>query len=151
MGAAVGAVVSRARALGARIAGDAYYTPDALAARLVGLLDIAPGSTVWEPHAGGGAFVRPLLARGAVVRVSDADPEAPALREFSGSVGSFLDWTRPVAPVAPAPRVGAGGAAIVHGRGHGRGGVRLVRVPPRVGGRARGGHPWMEMARRHAP
>ena len=41
---------------------DAYYTPDALAEALVGLLPIV-GAGCWEPHAGGGAFVRALEQR----------------------------------------------------------------------------------------
>ena len=43
-----------------RRTGDAYYTPDALARVLVGLLPIAAGDTVLEPSVGGGAFVRSL-------------------------------------------------------------------------------------------
>ena len=58
---------------------DAYFTPDALATAIVGLLPIQPGALVWEPHAGGGAFVRALTARGAIVTASDINPEAPAL------------------------------------------------------------------------
>lgn len=59
---------------------DAYYTDETLADALVGLLDIRPGVLAWEPHAGGGAFVRALHARGAVVTASDVDPDAPAMQ-----------------------------------------------------------------------
>ena len=47
-----------------RRANDAYYTPDDLAARLVGLLPLSDGDTVLEPHVGGGAFARALRASG---------------------------------------------------------------------------------------
>lgn len=75
-----------------RILLDAYYTPDALASRLVSVLPIGPGDRVWEPHAGGGAFMRALLATGAAVTVSDIDPEAPALRSVMSVkfAGDFL-------------------------------------------------------------
>lgn len=60
---------------------DAYYTPDALAQALIAVLPMYSGERAWEPHAGGGAFVRALLARGVGVTASDIDPDAPALRE----------------------------------------------------------------------
>ena len=47
-----------------RIANDAYYTPDDLATALVSTIPVA-GAVCWEPHAGGGAFVRALTAHGA--------------------------------------------------------------------------------------
>lgn len=78
-----------------RIDGDAYYTPDTLARALVGTLGLLPGATVWEPHAGGGAFVRALVAVGAFVSASDLNPEAAGL-EVSGCgptfVGDFLKY-----------------------------------------------------------
>ena len=61
--------MSRARAV--RIQTDAYYTEDPLARALVSLLPIGGGTTVWEPHAGGGAFVRALSEQGACVIASD--------------------------------------------------------------------------------
>jgi hypothetical protein len=64
----------------ARRALDAYYTPDALAAALVGLLPIEATDTVLEPHAGGGAFVRALLPVAHRVLACDVDPEAEGLR-----------------------------------------------------------------------
>lgn len=42
---------------------DAYLTPDPLALALVSTLPVA-GATCWEPHAGGGAFVRAIAAHG---------------------------------------------------------------------------------------
>jgi hypothetical protein len=80
---------------------DAYYTPDALAVRLVSLLPIGPDTRVWEPHAGGGAFVRALLATGAAVTVSDVDAAAPALQpdertgQGASSVQDFLGYHAP--------------------------------------------------------
>ena len=74
----------------------AYYTPDALARRLVGLLPILPAARVWEPHVGGGAFARALTATTRLM-VSDIDPKAPGLMTaFSRSfVADFLDHGRP--------------------------------------------------------
>lgn len=63
---------------GERAENDAYYTPDNLAEKLVATLNLPRGATVWEPHAGGGAFVRALLGRLCVVYLSDIDPAAPA-------------------------------------------------------------------------
>lgn len=59
------------RSLAVRRQADAYYTEDALARALVSLLPIGGGTTVWEPHAGGGAFVRALSEQGAYVVASD--------------------------------------------------------------------------------
>lgn len=55
---------------------DAYFTPDALAEHLVGLLPLRFGENAWEPHAGGGAFVRALSRRLGVrhVYATDIDP-----------------------------------------------------------------------------
>lgn len=58
---------------------DAYYTPDDLAARLVGLLPIQPWDVCLEPHCGGGAFVRALAAKAGTVGAMDLDPNAPGL------------------------------------------------------------------------
>jgi hypothetical protein len=69
---------------------DAYYTPDALAAAVVGWLlksyrvQFPEDVVVWEPHAGHGAFVRALrdqLPSEALVVLSDINPDAPALHE----------------------------------------------------------------------
>lgn len=57
---------------------DAYYTQaDVARACLWTLAADLAGSTAWEPHAGGGAFVDELIAARARVSYSDADPEAP--------------------------------------------------------------------------
>jgi hypothetical protein len=71
--------VSRALAAVERHPLDAYYTPDALAAKLVRLLPIGPADTVLEPHAGGGAFVRALLPVARRVHACDVNPEATGL------------------------------------------------------------------------
>jgi hypothetical protein len=41
---------------GAKLDGDEFYTPSALAGRLVGLLDLLPATTALDPFAGAGAF-----------------------------------------------------------------------------------------------
>lgn len=56
---------------------DAYYTPDAFARVAVATLGGLHGVRCWEPHAGGGAFVRALVEAGADTHWSDADPDAP--------------------------------------------------------------------------
>ena len=50
---------------------DSYYTPDHVARACIATIPIAD---TWEPHAGGGAFVRALEARGATVWASDINP-----------------------------------------------------------------------------
>jgi hypothetical protein len=65
---------------------DAYHTPPDLASALVRLLPIVPGALAWEPHAGGGAFVRALGSVGAKVTASDVDPETTSAT--SGPSGS---------------------------------------------------------------
>lgn len=56
---------------------DAYYTPDDCASACVAKLGNLRGRSAWEPHAGGGAFVRALIASGAQTHYSDVDPAAP--------------------------------------------------------------------------
>lgn len=56
---------------------DAYYTPDPVARACVATLGNLSGVSCWEPHAGGGAFVRALVAANARTHWSDADPAAP--------------------------------------------------------------------------
>ncbi len=80
--------MSRALQAAARRPLDAYYTPDPLAAALVGLLPIEPTDTVMEPHAGGGAFVRALLPVARRVHACDANPEAEGLH-IDGVSASF--------------------------------------------------------------
>ena len=79
---------------------DAYYTPDALARALVGTLDLPTGSVVWEPHAGGGAFVRALHAAGHRIYASDLNYEADGLREAGVVAGwaqnALTGWTAPL-------------------------------------------------------
>lgn len=66
---------------GERIKNDAYYTPDRLARAIVSVLPILSTHFVLEPHAGGGAFVRALLAlTAAYIAVSDIDRDAAGLR-----------------------------------------------------------------------
>lgn len=72
-----------------------YYTPDALAERLVALLPVHGGSRVLEPSAGGGAFVRALGAMTPHVYALDLDPRAPVLQSrrvavADRRVGDFL-------------------------------------------------------------
>ena len=70
---------------------DAYYTPDALASALVGLLPIEATDTVMEPHAGGGAFMRALLPVAHWVLACDVNPEAEGLTlAHSAHYGDFL-------------------------------------------------------------
>ncbi len=76
-----------------RIDGDRYYTPDGVAAALVGVLPRISG-TVLEPHAGGGAFARAL--QGHDLTVCDIDHGAPGLElGRRACVGDFLEYTEP--------------------------------------------------------
>lgn len=61
---------------------DRYYTPAHVARRCVRLLDLAPGSTVLEPHVGSGAWVHALRELVPDVRIIgiDVDPSADGLR-----------------------------------------------------------------------
>ena len=88
---------------GERVALDAYYTPDDVAARCVAALPEAAMQVarVLEPSVGGGAFVRAVRAVAAArwgpmacipIRVCDVNPEAPGLvGEHTSWVGDFLD------------------------------------------------------------
>ena len=65
---------------------DRYYTPDALADRLVGrIADRLGDGMILEPSCGGGAFLRALLARDLPVSSMDLDPKSVA-----GEVADFL-------------------------------------------------------------
>lgn len=55
---------------------DAYLTPNAVARACVSRLPLGPGVAVWEPHAGGGAFVRAVADTGAGIIGTDLDPAA---------------------------------------------------------------------------
>jgi hypothetical protein len=81
--------VSRAVAPAERRTGDAYHTPEPLARALVGLLPIH-SKICWEPHAGGGAFVRALVDQGAHVIATDINPDAGW-----GASWDFLTSTQP--------------------------------------------------------
>lgn len=89
--------MSRALAEADRKEADAYYTPDALAVACVGLLRFPVGVVVWEPHAGGGAFVRALAARGARVVASDLTERRWPEATWQGQ-GDFLSIDPPGSP-----------------------------------------------------
>lgn len=78
-----------------RPANDAFFTPPALAAAIVARLVerdlLRRGQTVWEPHAGTGSFVRPLLGAGLDVYASDIDASSPALH-MEVLVGVAAGW-----------------------------------------------------------
>lgn len=59
-----------------RIDFDSYYTPRAEAEAIVRWLRIPPTWTVWEPHAGGGAFIAALRGAAHTGRIvaTDANP-----------------------------------------------------------------------------
>jgi hypothetical protein len=60
---------------------ERYYTPDDLAAFLVGLLPWDGVQSVLEPHAGGGAFLRALRdLDGLQVKANDTDPHSWAVQ-----------------------------------------------------------------------
>jgi len=88
-----------AKPRGKRRANDAYYTPDELANRLVGLLPVQPTDLALEPSAGGGAFVRALQARGALVCGVDIDPDSVGVKQAQHHAwtGDFRDheWNDP--------------------------------------------------------
>lgn len=68
-----------------RVEGDRYYTPDAVADALVGLLDVR-GAMCMEPHVGGGAFARALRKHGARrVHGFDVDPNATGREDCESS------------------------------------------------------------------
>lgn len=90
-----------------RAAHDAYYTPDAVARACVATIPIHVTETAWEPHAGGGAFVRALVPRiGLRCHASDIDPRpiealngmtiepvrANALDGWRSEWGGLPDW-----------------------------------------------------------
>ena len=52
---------------------DQYFTRDDVARACVKMLPIQPGESVLEPHAGGGAFLRALVATGADLYAYDRD------------------------------------------------------------------------------
>lgn len=74
---------------------DRYYTPDALAKALVGVLPMIPDDAALEPHVGGGAFARAMRARGVRVHGLDLDIEAAGIDDCNSSETGidFLAWT----------------------------------------------------------
>ena len=87
--------VSRALAESERRTDDSYFTPDLLATKLVGLIPVA-GCVCWEPHAGGGAFVRALTVAGAAAVIAgDINGRWGGPRDFlaeSMPPVARLDW-----------------------------------------------------------
>ncbi len=78
---------------------DAYYTPDTLAEKLVGLLPVRRGAAVVEPSVGGGAFARALRLQGAGVVGCDIDPQAAGFVDcVRHQVGDFLTTPLDVEP-----------------------------------------------------
>lgn len=69
----------------------AYYTPDGVAVSCIDTLGDLRGLMAWEPHAGGGAFVRALRKAGcSEVMASDVDPACGWL------IGDFLSFPAPL-------------------------------------------------------
>lgn len=93
-----------------RVAGDQYFTPDAVAEALVALLPVSGegwpytrGTVCLEPHVGGGAFARALGRRHTYVVGLDI-AEGSAFHDCSGAgyLGDFLTdtpWSPDEAPV----------------------------------------------------
>lgn len=83
---------------------DAYYTPEGLPEALIREADLR-GGFAWEPHAGGGSFVRPLQAfveDGQLdgLWASDINPEAPGVADFPDGAGvDFLAVGRDDVPL----------------------------------------------------
>lgn len=83
-----------------RAEGDAYYTPDDVARKLVGLMDELADEEpryVLEPSVGGGAFARAARERWPLALVSgcDSDPKATGFRDVNPSViGDFPSLVR---------------------------------------------------------
>jgi predicted RNA methylase len=95
----VGAAAER-RADPAAVA-EAHYTPPELVEAVLDLVRLREGDLVLEPHAGGGAFARGLLARGARVLLGDLREDADALQIRDHRVrtlpaGDFADRTSPL-------------------------------------------------------
>ena len=68
---------------------QAFYTPDALADRVVALLDPQPGELVLEPSCGEGALVLALYRREPTVRVDCIDVDPVALARARARVGEL--------------------------------------------------------------
>lgn len=91
---------------GERLADDTYYTPDALAEALVGLLPPSvimqePHARVLEPSVGNGAFVRALVKHNPKLWIDTCDlaPTGVSIDTvYTGShtVGDFLNMRKPL-------------------------------------------------------
>lgn len=95
--------MSRALAPADRIANDAYMTPDELAMPLVDLLPIKARDHVWEPHAGGGAFIRALAKRGAIVIASDLTLPVSNAPWYNASYQGAVDFLHTTPGFRPGP------------------------------------------------
>lgn len=81
---------------------DVAYTPDHVARALVEVLlpDLC-GATIWEPYAGGGAFVRALADVAGITYATDCDPAAVGVRAADITTPGAWDtakgwpWTGP--------------------------------------------------------
>ena len=82
---------------GARIDGDKYYTPDAVAAACINAVGWGMRATFVEPSVGGGAFARALREDGYNVFGVDNDPTAPGFRDcdLGYAVSDFSAWQPP--------------------------------------------------------
>lgn len=89
-GELLGEVLATRHYVDAKKAFQAFYTPAALAARVVEAADIKEGEKVLEPGAGGGALLRPAIAAGAKVWAYEIDPKAHAalVTEFFSQFGA---------------------------------------------------------------
>jgi hypothetical protein len=116
-----------------RRAFDAYYTPPGLARALVALLPVE-GSVVWEPHAGGGSFVRALVQARAAVMASDVQATAQGLVEegvayaFDGDflATSFLGTEVVIDWIVGNPPYGQAEAHVRHALSEARVGVAFL-------------------------
>lgn len=85
---------------------EQFFTPAALADRMVRLAGVRTGQHVLEPSAGGGALVRAAIAAGAIVTAIEIDDALCADRAAEGPHGGvfvfnadFLAWS----PASPQP------------------------------------------------
>lgn len=123
--------MSRALPAAERIAGDAYYTPDDVAARLVRVLDLTDDSVIVEPSAGGGAFVRAIWARhltNVAIFGCDVNKDAAGLALCSDHMAcdfTSLDAATVDALIAPADWV-IGNPPFTHAEAHVRHALTLA-------------------------
>ncbi len=116
---------------GKRRVNDAYYTPPKLAAFLVGLMNLHPGSTVLEPSAGGGSFVRALKARDHLVCAIDIDPDAAGL--MHADQAAVQDFADPLAGLWPRFDAVVGNPPFALAKEHIDRALEVVRPGGRVG------------------